>query len=111
MGRCCGGKNAGKPITIPRYLAGLGVFCAYHVGVQALLRVAAGRLPHLEQVRDFQAKVFRDELQEVLRRDEIRVEGVLRPAEVETPCAIGVEAFPVQLPSGPPGDSAEPIAG
>ena len=27
MGRCCGGKNAGKPITVPRYLAGLGVFC------------------------------------------------------------------------------------
>ena len=30
-------SNAGKPITVPRYLAGLGVFCGYHAAVQLLL--------------------------------------------------------------------------
>ena len=106
MGRCCGGKNAGKPITLPRYFAGLGVFCVYHGGVQLLLRLAAGPLPHLRKVRDFQAQLFKDELNEVLTRDEIHVGGLLRPTAVEVPCEVGVEAFPVDLdvPLGnPPG--------
>ncbi|MEE2829967.1 MAG: hypothetical protein VX498_12325 [Myxococcota bacterium] len=95
MGRCCGGKNAGKPITLPRYLAGIGVFCSYHAAVQVLLRVAARPIPHLREVRDFQAKVFRDELREILQRDEIHVTGLLRSEEWDPNCEVGVEALAV----------------
>ena len=95
MGRCCGGKNAGKPITLPRYLAGIGVFCGYHVAVQVLLRVAAKPIPHLREVRDFQAQVFRDEFREILQRDEIHVGGLLRSEEWDPSCEVGVESLAV----------------
>ena len=41
MATCCGGKNAGKPISWTRYLAGCGVFFTYHSAVAAALHVAA----------------------------------------------------------------------
>lgn len=31
MGRCCDGKNAYKPITFSRYLAGVAIFFTFHV--------------------------------------------------------------------------------
>jgi hypothetical protein len=53
MADCCGGKNAGKPISLPRYLAGLGVFFAYHGTICATLHVAAIPMKRLRKVRDF----------------------------------------------------------
>ena len=97
MGRCCGGKNAGKPITVPRYLAGIGVFCAYHGAIQLLLSIASRPLPHLRDVREFQSTVFRDELKEVLRRDEIHVGGVFNPAQHDPSCEVGIEVHAVPL--------------
>ena len=95
MGKCCGGKNAGKPITYPRYLAGLSVFCAYHSGVNLLLRAAAKPFPELSKIRDFQTKVFRDELKEVLRQETINVGGLLRPSAADPSCEVGIEVFPI----------------
>ena len=77
MGRCCGGKNAGKPISLPRYLAGLGVFCTYHTAVAALLRVAELPRPDLRRVRDFHGQLFRTELKEILAREGINEDAEL----------------------------------
>lgn len=100
MGRCCGGKNAGKPITVPRYLAGLGVFCGYHAAVQVLLRVASRPLPQLRDVRDFQAKVFRDELRDLLQRDEINVGGLVKPDAWDPSCEVGIDSIAVTPGTG-----------
>jgi hypothetical protein len=97
MGRCCGGKNAGKPITVPRYLAGIGIFCAYHGAIQLVLRIASRPLPHLRDVQEFQSTVFRDELKEVLRRDEIHVGGVFSPTQHDPSCEVGIEVHAVPL--------------
>jgi len=86
MARCCGGRNAGKPITVPRYLLGLGVFVGYHSAVAAGLHAAALAVPGLRTVRDFQRSVFRDELGEILRREGLNVGGLLRPSVLEAAC-------------------------
>lgn len=100
MGKCCGGKNAGLPISVPRYLAGLGVFCTYHTAVHVLLRVAAKPLPHLRTVRDFHGQVYKDELKEILLRDGVNIGGLIRVPDHEKACDIGgVEAF--EVPIGP----------
>jgi hypothetical protein len=75
MGRCCGGKNAGKPISWSRYALGLGVFCAYHGAIGTLLHVAAVPWRDLRKVRDFHRQVARRELGEILRRVDINVNG------------------------------------
>lgn len=73
MAECCGGKNAGKPISLPRYLAGLGVFFAYHGTICATLHVAAVPMKRLRKVRDFHRKLFIQEGLEVLKREDINV--------------------------------------
>lgn len=73
MGRCCGGKNAGKPISWGRYLTGVGVFCAYHGTVGAVLHAAAVPVPALRKVRDFHREVSLRDLGEILRREDIVV--------------------------------------
>ncbi len=73
MGSCCGGKNAGKPISWPRYLAGLTVFCGYHGAVLGTLAAASLPFPRLRQVRDFHAQVFRNDLREIVAREDINV--------------------------------------
>jgi hypothetical protein len=73
MADCCGGKNAGKPISLPRYLAGLGVFFAYHGTVCATLHVVAVPVKSLRKVRDFHRKLFIQEGLEVLKREDINV--------------------------------------
>ena len=106
MGKCCGGKNAGKPISVPRYVAGLGVFCTYHTAVRVLLRVAAKPLPQLGVVRDFHRQLYRDELHEILRRDGVNIGGLFRVPVQADACDIGgVEAF--EIPVQPrPGQAA-----
>ena len=73
MADCCGGKNAGKPISWARYAAGFGVFVGYHGTVAAALHVAALRRPELERVRDFQWQVFTNELREVVALQDMNV--------------------------------------
>jgi len=93
MARCCGGKNAGKPITIPRYLAGLAVFASYHAVVGVGLHVAAVPMPGIKHVRDFHRKVFKDELKEVLGREGINVGGWRHAIEVDDYCEIALPDF------------------
>ena len=88
MARCCGGKNAGKPITVPRYLAGLGVFVGYHSVVAVGLHAAAKPLPGLKRVRDFHRRLFLDELKEVVRLEDINIGGLLNLPEEEVVCPI-----------------------
>ncbi|MCP4868117.1 MAG: hypothetical protein GY898_05310 [Proteobacteria bacterium] len=93
MARCCGGKNAGKPITVPRYLAGLAVFATYHSVVAVGLRAAARVKPEISHVRDFHRTVFKDELKEVIRRDGINVGGWVEPVQIDEYCAIELPLF------------------
>ncbi|MBR59297.1 MAG: hypothetical protein CMH54_14935 [Myxococcales bacterium] len=73
MGRCCGGKNAGKPISWPRYMVGLGVFFGYHGTICVSLHLAALPIRRLRHVRDFHRRLFFDEAREVLGRRDINV--------------------------------------
>ena len=75
MGRCCGGKNAGLPISKRRYMAGLGVFLGYHSTVAVALHALAVPIPGLRRVRDFHRRVYLTELGEVLRREDINING------------------------------------
>ena len=88
MSRCCGGKNAGKPITYPRYLAGLAVFCGYHSVASVGLRIAARARPKLRPVRDFHDELFLEELGEILSRQDIRLGGIFRPPALDEACEI-----------------------
>ena len=85
MGRCCGGKNAGKPISWGRYAAGLGVFVGYHGAVGTLLHAAAIPVPALRKVRDFHRQVCLTELAEILAREDIHVGPASSPAEEACP--------------------------
>ena len=93
MARCCGGKNAGKPITVPRYLAGLAVFTGYHSAVALGLHAAAIPLPGIKHVRDFHRRLFKDELKQVLERDGINVGGWLAPVKVKEYCEVPLPDF------------------
>jgi hypothetical protein len=98
MGKCCGGKNAGLPISVPRYVAGLGVFCTYHTAVHVLLRAAARPLPHLRTVRDFHGQLFKDELKEIVQRQGVNIGGFFSVPEHEKACDVGgVESFEVPV--------------
>lgn len=90
MANCCGGKNAGKPISWPRYLAGCAVFFGYHGTVAAALHLAAIPNKGLRHVRDFHRDVFLRESLEVLARRDINVNGPEpeRICEAPTPGAL-----------------------
>ncbi len=87
MANCCGGKNAGKPITWGRYLSGLGVFIGYHGTMRVLLSGASVAIPSLRKVRDFHRSVFESELKEVLQLEDINVNGRLGETREEV-CAV-----------------------
>lgn len=80
MAGCCGGKNAGKPIGLVRYLAGLAFFTTYHGVVHTALFGAALAAPRLAPVRDFHGHYFRHLLREAMARDGITV-GETSPDE------------------------------
>ncbi len=87
MANCCGGKNAGKPITWKRYLAGLTVFVGYHGAMRVALSGASVAIPSLRKVRDFHRTVFETELKEVLQLEDINVNGRLGETR-EDVCAV-----------------------
>lgn len=95
MGRCCGGKNAGKPISWTRYFAGVGVFCAYHGTVGAVLHAAAVPLPALRKIRDFHREVSLRDPGEILRREDIVV-GQAMAAPEACPVEPAAQAGPVE---------------
>lgn len=84
MGRCCGGKNAGIPISWPRYMLGLSVFLGYHGTVQAALTLAALPLRRLRHVRDFHRQLMMQDLREILDRRDMNVGAAGRAAWAET---------------------------
>ena len=93
MGRCCGGKNAGKPISWSRYALGLGVFCGYHGAIGALLHVAAVPNAGWRKVRDFHKDVCLDELRQILLRQDVNVGGVApQPDDPSCPVDAGPPA-------------------
>jgi hypothetical protein len=87
MAECCGGKNAGKPISLPRYLAGLSVFLGYHGAMRVLLAGASVPFPALRKVRDFHGKVFKTDLGEILRLEDINLNGRFNDTS-EQVCAV-----------------------
>jgi hypothetical protein len=86
MAECCGGKNAGKTISWKRYLTGLTVFLGYHGTVTVALHLLALPFPKLKKVRDFQRTVFSSELREILKLEDINVNGRLDDEMPETAC-------------------------
>ena len=96
MGKCCGGKNAGKPISMPRYLAGLGIFLSYHSVVNVALRGVAVPVPALRKVRDFHTQLFTDELKEILAREDINLQSRLLGRDEDEFCAIDEGGFPAE---------------
>ncbi|HIA03724.1 MAG TPA: hypothetical protein EYN06_01335 [Myxococcales bacterium] len=86
MAECCGGKNAGKPISWKRYLSGLGVFLGYHGSVTVALHVLSVPFPQLKKVRNFQRTVFTSELKEILKLEDINVNGRLDDDMPVTAC-------------------------
>jgi hypothetical protein len=101
MGRCCGGKNAGKPISLPRYIAGIGVFCVYHTAIKVVLEVASVPRPDLRKVRDFHSTLFKVELKEILAREDINLPSRLLPQDDEF-CPIDEGVWPEDW-DDPPG--------
>ena len=81
MANCCGGKNAGKRISVSRYMAGLAVFFGYHGTVATVLHAVAVPVPQLRKVRDFHREVFLTEGKEVIRQEDINVNGRLDTVE------------------------------
>lgn len=62
-------------------MAGLCVFFGYHTSVAAVLHAAAIPIPRLRRVRDFHRGVFFAEGKEVLRMEDINVNGRLDEAD------------------------------
>lgn len=94
MANCCGGKNAGKPVSTRRYLAGLGVFVGYHGAMRVMLEAASLPFPALRKVRDFHKEVFETELKEVLALEDINLNGRLgatRDEALGQVCAVDFE--------------------
>ncbi len=84
MAGCCGGKNAGKPISKARYVMGLAFFTGYHGAVHAALSGASLVSRQMVPVRDFHTRYFRHLLAEAIKREGISVgEGTVPEA-----CAI-----------------------
>ena len=103
MATCCGGKNAGKPISKGRYLAGLSVFLGYHGGMRALLVAASVPFPELRRVRDFHRDVFYTDLKEILTLEDINLDGRLNTGEAAA-CPVpldGVTTINVDLDGSP----------
>ena len=109
MGSCCGGKNAGKPVSWPRFLAGVGVSVAYHGAVSALLHAVAIPFRRFRVVRDFQRALFMKEMREVMARVDITVQGLRtrRPSHdpVDDACP-AAEPVPLRPEDQPPVSSA-----
>jgi len=75
MAGCCGGKNAGKPISRKRYWLGMGFFAAYHVAVQSMLSMAGAVSPRFKPVAAFHREYFRHIFSEAARREGVTLEG------------------------------------
>jgi len=64
--------------------------------VAVMLKVAAGPIPALRRVRDFHSQLFRDELKEILAREDINLQSRMLKQEDEF-CAIDEGGFPMDF--------------
>jgi len=75
MAGCCGGKNAGRPISRRRYVLGLAFFATYHVAVHAALVAAGVLMPRLRPVKDFHRQYFAHLWHETWRQEGLTIGG------------------------------------
>ena len=73
MGRCCGGKNAGKPISTPRWYLGRGVFLGYHLAVQTLMLAIGVPSPKVRSLARFHRQYVRELWRQIRDREGIKV--------------------------------------
>lgn len=73
MGRCCGGKNAGKPITQTRWHIGRGIFLGYHLFVQCLMLMIGVLSPKVRRLAEFHRQYVRELWQQISGREGIKV--------------------------------------
>jgi hypothetical protein len=83
MAGCCGGKNAGKPISPFRYAAGMAFFVTYHTAVAAALAGAEKVSSRFAPVKRFHRTYFRHLLQETMKRQGITVGDAAPQCAVE----------------------------
>ena len=81
------------------------MFCTYHTAIHAVLKVASVPRPDLEKVRDFHGRLFKDELKEILAREDINLPSRLLRKEEEF-CPIDEGVWPEDWDALPPAGTA-----
>lgn len=82
MGRCCGGKNAGKPISKVRWTIGQGVFLGYHSVVQCVMLLVGLASSRVWKLAKFHRQYMRSLWHEIRGLDGIKLDVATRPAAV-----------------------------
>ncbi|MBM4387835.1 MAG: hypothetical protein FJ088_08860 [Deltaproteobacteria bacterium] len=82
MAGCCGGKDAGKPITGRKYYIGMALFVMYHLFVQTLLLVLSLFVKKYRKITKFHRIYFSHVLDEIKSKKGITIAG--RGAECKT---------------------------
>jgi len=111
MGRCCGGKNAGKPISKSRWLLGRAVFLGYHLVVQSMILAASPFSGAVRNLGKFHRQYMRELWRQIRDLDGIKLHGdhfhesppvtpALKP-QPSAPATSAALAHELRAPSGP----------
>lgn len=73
MGRCCGGKNAGQPISRSRWHIGRGIFLGYHLFVHCLMLGIGLLSPKVRKLAGFHRQYVRELWQQIRGHEGITV--------------------------------------
>lgn len=104
MGRCCGGKNAGKPITPLRWYVGRGVFLGYHSVVQGMILSVSPFSSTVRTLGKFHRQYMRELWRQIAEREGIKVVATDAPDAAAPAPAAG------QQPVAPPVVAVPPVA-
>ena len=104
MGRCCGGKNAGKPISPLRWYVGRGVFLGYHSVVQGMILSVSPFSSTVRTLGKFHRQYMRELWRQIGEREGIKV------VDGDAPEAVAVPAKPApSAVEGKPMPRAAPL--
>lgn len=83
MGRCCGGKNAGKPISRYRWVIGQVIFLGYHLFVQCLMLSVAVVSPKMRQLSAFHRQYVLELWRQIRGHEGIKVLQGVEPESAD----------------------------
>lgn len=100
MGRCCGGKNAGKPISPLRWYVGRGVFLGYHAVVQGMILSISPLSSTVRTLGRFHRQYIRELWRQIGEREGIKVVDGHEPlvAVAATPALVEPPSPVKQMP-------------